>query len=136
MLLEHRDAEDQPRPLGHAGPRREKFAPETVHAEGLAVVFLATPAEVSLELTLPLLETGAKVIDLSGAFRLGTVENYRRWYKEPHTQPELLAEAAYGLPEFYRSRIPGSAPGFEPGLLPHGGQPGDQAAGGCGRGGA
>jgi len=118
VLLEHRDTEDRPRPLGHGGPRREKFAPETVHAEGLAVVFLATPAEVSLELTLPLLETGAKVIDLSGAFRLGTVENYRRWYKEPHTQPELLAEAAYGLPEFYRSRIPGARLVSNPGCYP------------------
>src|SRR5579864_106433 len=72
VLLEHRDAEGQPRPLGHPGPRREKYSPETVHAAGLAVVFLATPADVSLELTLPLLETGTKVIDLSGAFRLGT----------------------------------------------------------------
>src|ERR1700676_2259570 len=84
VLLEHRDAEDHPRPLGQAGPRHLKFAPETVHSEGLPVVFLATPAEVSLELTLPLLESGVKVIDLSGAFRLGTVENYRRWYQEPH----------------------------------------------------
>jgi N-acetyl-gamma-glutamyl-phosphate reductase len=118
VLLEHRDAEDQPRPPGFMGPRREKFATETVHAEGLAVVFLATPAEVSLELTLPLLETGTKVIDLSGAFRLGTVENYQRWYKEPHTQPELLTEAAYGLPEFYRSRIPGARLVSNPGCYP------------------
>jgi N-acetyl-gamma-glutamyl-phosphate reductase len=118
VLLEHRDAEDQPRALGHPGPRREKFSPETVHTEGLAVVFLATPAEVSLELTLPLLEAGVKVIDLSGAFRLGSVENYRRWYKEPHNQPELLAEAAYGLPEFYRSRIPGARLISNPGCYP------------------
>ena len=46
-----------------------------------------------------------KVIDLSGAFRLGTAENYQRWYKEPHTQPDLLAEAVYGLPEFCRARV-------------------------------
>jgi N-acetyl-gamma-glutamyl-phosphate reductase len=118
VLLEHRDPEDQPRPPGHPGPRREKFSPETVHAEGLAVVFLATPAEVSLDLTLPLLEAGVKVIDLSGAFRLGTVENYRRWYKEPHNQPELLAEATYGLPEFYRSRIPGARLISNPGCYP------------------
>jgi len=118
VLLEHRDAEDQPQPLNHSGPRRAKFSPETVHAEGLAVVFLATPADVSLELTLPLLESGVKVIDLSGAFRLGTVESYRRWYKEPHNQPELLAEAIYGLPEFYRSRIPGARLISNPGCYP------------------
>ena len=118
VLLEHRDAEDQARPLGHPGPRRAKFSPESVHAEGLAAVFLATPAEVSLELTLALLETGTKVIDLSGAFRLGTVENYKRWYKEPHDHPELLAEAVYGLPEFYRSRIPGARLVSNPGCYP------------------
>ena len=118
VLLEHRDAEDQPRPLGHPGPRRAPLSAQAVHAEGLAVVFLATPAEVSLELTLPLLETGAKVIDLSGAFRLGTVENYKRWYKEPHNHPELLAEAAYGLPEFCRSRIPGARLVSNPGCYP------------------
>jgi len=118
VLLEHRDAEDQPRPLGHPGPRRVAFSAQAVHAEGLAVVFLATPAEVSLEHTLPLLETGAKVIDLSGAFRLGTVENYKRWYKEPHNYPELLAEAAYGLPEFCRSRIPGARLVSNPGCYP------------------
>src|SRR5512141_797298 len=118
VLLEHRDAEDQPRPLGHSGPRRAQFSAQTVHAEGLAVVFLATPAEVSLELTLPLLEAGAKVVDLSGAFRLGTVENYRRWCREPHNHPELLAEAAYGLPEFYRSRIPGARLVSNPGCYP------------------
>src|SRR5579872_3815886 len=118
VLLEHRDAEDHSRPLGHPGPRRAPFSAQTVHAEGLAMVFLATPAEVSLELTLPLLETGAKVIDLSGAFRLGTVENYKRWYKEPHNHPELLAEAAYGLTEFCRSRIPGARLVSNPGCYP------------------
>jgi len=118
VLLEHRDAEDRPQPLGHAGPRREKFTPEAVREAGLAVVFLATPPEVSLELTPPLLEAGVKVIDLSGAFRLGTVENYRRWYKEPHNQPELLAEAVYGLPEFHRSRIPGARLVSNPGCYP------------------
>jgi N-acetyl-gamma-glutamyl-phosphate reductase len=118
VLLEHREADDQPRPIGHAGLRRAAFSTGTVHAEGLAVVFLATPPEVSMELTLPLLEAGAKVIDLSGAFRLGTPENYQRWYKEPHTQPELLAEAAYGLPEFFRSIIPGARLVSNPGCYP------------------
>jgi N-acetyl-gamma-glutamyl-phosphate reductase len=118
VLLEHRDAEDRPQPLGHVGPRREKFTQEVVREVGLAVVFLATPPEVSLELTPTLIATGVKVIDLSGAFRLGTVENYRRWYKEPHNQPELLAEAVYGLPEFYRSRIPGARLVSNPGCYP------------------
>ena len=118
VLLEHRDSDDRARPLGHSGPRRAPLKPETVRAEGLAAVFLATPAEVSIELAQSLLDAGAKVIDLSGAFRLGTSENYRRWYKETHAQPGLLAEAAYGLPEFCRSRIPGARLISNPGCYP------------------
>src|SRR5580693_821225 len=118
VLLEHRDAEDRPQPLGKSGPRRLKYSPEEASAAGLAAVFLATPPEVSMDLTPPLLDRGIKVIDLSGAFRLGTPENYQRWYKAPHTQPALLAEAVYGLPEFCRSRIPGSRLISNPGCYP------------------
>ncbi len=118
VLLEHRDAEDRPRPLGNSGPRRIPLTPENARAEGLAAVLLATPPDASMELAPSLLDAGIKVIDLSGAFRLGTVENYQRWYKEPHTQPELLAEAVYGLPEFCRSRIPGTRLISNPGCYP------------------
>jgi N-acetyl-gamma-glutamyl-phosphate reductase len=118
VLLEHREVEDKPRPLGHPGPRRVAFSSDAVRAEGLAAVFLATPPEVSIELTPGLLQTGTKVIDLSGAFRLGTVENYKRWYKQNHAQPELLAEAVYGLPEFCRARIPGARLISNPGCYP------------------
>src|SRR6266704_3031711 len=96
VLLEHREADDRPRPLGHPGPRRVAFSPENVRAEGLAAVFLATHAEVSMDLVPPLLDAGAKVVDLSAAFRLRSPAEFERWYKEPHTQPELLKEAVYG----------------------------------------
>jgi N-acetyl-gamma-glutamyl-phosphate reductase len=105
VLLEHRETEPAMGPIGRQGPRRLPFSAESVGNLGLAAVFLATPAEVSLELAHPILQAGAKVIDLSGAFRLGTAENYQRWYKQPHTQPGLLAEAVYALPEFCRDRI-------------------------------
>jgi N-acetyl-gamma-glutamyl-phosphate reductase len=101
VLLEHREAAEEYTP--RARHARLPCTPESV--AGLAAVFLATPADVSMELAPWMLASGAKVIDLSGAFRLRTVENYSRWYKEPHTQPELLAEAAYGLPEFCREGI-------------------------------
>ncbi len=118
VLLEHRDAQDRPRPLGHPGPRRIPFSPENVHAEGLAAVFLATPADVSMDLVPPLLDAGAKVIDLSAAFRLRSPAEFQRWYKEPHTQPALLQEAVYGLPEFCRSRIPAARLIANPGCYP------------------
>jgi N-acetyl-gamma-glutamyl-phosphate reductase len=84
----------------------------------LAVVFLATPPEVSMELAPAMLEAGARVVDLSGAFRLGTAENYRAWYKAEHTRPDLLAEAVYGLPEFCRARIPAARLVANPGCYP------------------
>jgi N-acetyl-gamma-glutamyl-phosphate reductase len=118
VLLEHRESEDRPRPLGRPGPRRAACNRETVRAEGVAAVFLATPPEVSMELSPWILDAGAKVIDLSGAFRLGTAENYRRWYKEDHTQEELLAEAVYGLPEFCRDAVPGARLISNPGCYP------------------
>lgn len=58
-----------------------------------------------MDLAPKFLDAGAIVIDLSGAFRLRTPERYKQWYKEDHTAPALLAEAAYGLPEFCRERI-------------------------------
>jgi N-acetyl-gamma-glutamyl-phosphate reductase len=91
---------------------------EAVREAGVALVFLATPPEVSMELAGPMLQAGARVVDLSGAFRLGTPENYTAWYKEPHTQPELLAEAVYGLPEFCRERIPAARLVANPGCYP------------------
>ncbi len=118
VLLEHRDSEYRAQPIGPARFRKLPCTPETEKAEGLAAVFLPTPAEASMELAPILLATGAKVIDLSGAFRLGTPENYTRWYKEPHTAPELLTAAAYGLPEFCRERIKGARLIANPGCYP------------------
>lgn len=118
VLLEHREPEDRPRPLGNGGPRQLAYSVENAKAAGLASVLLATPPEASMTLAADLLEAGIKVIDLSGAFRLGTTENYQRWYKEAHTQPGLLAEAVYGLPEFCRSRIPSARLISNPGCYP------------------
>src|SRR6266446_4302695 len=119
ILLEHRhDAGERLAPRGHPGPKRVPSTPDAVRSEKLAAVFLATPAEVSLELAPGLLDAGAKVIDLSGAFRLRTPERYLHWYKAAHTQPALLAEAAYGLPEFCREPIRSARLISNPGCYP------------------
>lgn len=118
-LMAHRaDGEGRPRPRGQAGHPRIPATGEAARAEKPAVVFLATPAEVSMELAPVMLQAGARVVDLSGAFRLRTVENYARWYKEEHTQPALLAEAAYGLPEFCRGAVQGASLVANPGCYP------------------
>lgn len=63
------------------------------------VVFLATPAEVSLKLAPQILAAGKKVIDLSGAFRLKK-NDYKTWYHFDHSEPAALAHANYGLLPF------------------------------------
>lgn len=118
-LMEHRaDSADRPQPFGSRVLDR---IPATVQAASevhLKAVFLATPPEVSIEIAPGFLSAGIKVIDLSGAFRLKTVERYRQWYKEAHGQPEWLDRAVYGLPEFYRERIPAAELLSNPGCYP------------------
>jgi N-acetyl-gamma-glutamyl-phosphate reductase len=119
VLLEHRaDSSEKPMPLGQRGPARVPCTPEGVKEARLGVVFLATPPEVSMDLTPWLLGAGVKVVDLSGAFRLRTAERYQHWYKEAHTQPGLLAEAVYGLPEVNREAVKGASLLSNPGCYP------------------
>jgi N-acetyl-gamma-glutamyl-phosphate reductase len=72
------------------------------------LAFLATPAEVSAELAPKLLAKGARVVDLSGAFRLADPAAYPAWYGFAHPAPQLLAEARYGLPELAREALAGA----------------------------
>ncbi|HDX9649763.1 N-acetyl-gamma-glutamyl-phosphate reductase [Bacillus wiedmannii] len=69
------------------------------------IVFLATPAGVSAELTPKLLAVGLKVIDLSGDFRMKDPFIYEQWYKRAAAKEEVLSEAVYGLSEWKRSEI-------------------------------
>lgn len=69
------------------------------------VAFLAVPHTASLALTPKLLARGVSVIDLSADFRLKDPAVYEQWYKTPHTAPDLLAEAAFGLPELSRGEL-------------------------------
>ena len=119
LLLEHRpDPEVSVTPLGQTPPKVIPATPDAIRQEGLELVFLATPAAVSMALAGEILATGAKVVDLSGAFRLRDGETYSRWYKERHRAADLLAEAVYGLPEFYREQIRGARLIANPGCYP------------------
>jgi len=119
VLLEHRqDSADPAQPLAAKSRTRVPSTPEAIHSEKLALVFLATPPDVSMELAPAMLDAGAKVIDLSGAFRLRDSADYSRWYKENHSAPQLLAEAVYGLPEFCRDRIASARLISNPGCYP------------------
>lgn len=119
ILMEHReDAPGGAKIRNHHGPQSIACTAEAVKAAGVGLVFLATPAEVSMDLAPRLLAAGAVVVDLSGAFRLRTVECYKTWYKEDHTQPALLASAVYGLPEFNRDAVRGARLISNPGCYP------------------
>ncbi|MFO0598061.1 MAG: N-acetyl-gamma-glutamyl-phosphate reductase [Myxococcaceae bacterium] len=76
-------------------------------AKGCGVVFLATPAETSLELAPKLRALGVRVVDLAGSFRLQDLSKYPAFYKFEHTSPALLKDAVYGMPELFRERIKG-----------------------------
>ncbi len=119
VLLEHRaDSEERVRPLGQPPPKTIAATAEAIQQERLELVFLATPAQVSIDLTPEVLAVGTKVIDLSGAFRLRDGETYSRWYGERHTAAHLFEEAVYGLPEFYRDSIRGARLVANPGCYP------------------
>ncbi len=119
VLMEHRaDSTDRALPLGHPGPARIASTPAAAREAGVQCVFLATPHEVSIELAPEFLAADIRVIDLSGAFRLRTPEVYTRWYKEPAVPADLLADAVYGLPEFYRQKIRGAKFVSNPGCYP------------------
>ena len=117
--LEHRhDSEQRPQPINPRPHERLPCTPDAVAQGNIALVFLATPPEVSMELAPLTLDAGARVVDLSGAFRLPDAAAYKHWYKEEHTAPDLLKDAVYGLPEFCRSRIAGARFVSNPGCYP------------------
>ena len=74
-------------------------------AEAADLAFLAVPHTASLAITPALLERGVSVVDLSADYRLKDPAVYEAWYKTPHTSPELLADAVYGLPELNREAL-------------------------------
>jgi len=82
------------------------------------VVFLATPHEGSHQIVPRLLESGMRVVDLSGAFRLKDPAAYAQWYDFDHQAPEALAEAVYGIPEFAAPAIAKARLVANPGCYP------------------
>ena len=119
ILLEHREDADIPAdPIATKQHQRVSATADAVRAESVALVFLATPAEVSMELAPGFLAAGARVVDLSGAFRFRDANTYSRWYKEEHRAPQLLRDAIYGLPEFCRDGIRDASLIANPGCYP------------------
>jgi len=88
-----------------------KFVPQDTAElqKNCDLVFTATPHGGSVNLVPKLLDAGLKVIDMSADFRLKNPDDYDKWYGWKHANPQLLKEAAYGLPELHRQEIKGAS---------------------------
>jgi len=100
-----------------------KFSSETFSVDALVeakpdVAFLATPNEVSADVAPQLVDLGIRVIDLSGAFRLGEPSLYPSWYGFEHPRPQLLGEAVYGLTELCNGELSKARLVANPGCYP------------------
>lgn len=82
------------------------------------VVFFATPHGVAMSQAQTLLDANVKVIDLAADFRLQDVAVFEKWYKMPHSCPDILSNAVYGIPELYREKIKSARIIGNPGCYP------------------
>jgi N-acetyl-gamma-glutamyl-phosphate reductase len=82
------------------------------------VVFFATPNGVAMQQVRALLTAGVRVIDLAADFRIRDVATWEKWYGMTHACPDLVAEAAYGLPEVNREGIRKARLVANPGCYP------------------
>ena len=76
--------------------------------DGLDLVFCALPHGESQRVVPELRSRVGLVVDLAADFRLRDASQYPRWYGAAHGAPDLLAEAAYGLPELFRDDLVGA----------------------------
>jgi N-acetyl-gamma-glutamyl-phosphate reductase len=93
---------------GHPGLADLRFEelPPAQAAAGMDVVLLGLPHRVAAQHVPAIVrETNARIIDLSGDFRLKSAAAYQRYYGQAHPAEALLGEFVYGLPELNRERI-------------------------------
>lgn len=91
---------------------------EPAAADGLDLVFCGLPHGASQAVVPELRDRVGAVVDLAADFRLDDPALYPEWYGEAHTVPDLLGQAAYGLPELFRADIVGADLVAGPGCYP------------------
>jgi LysW-gamma-L-alpha-aminoadipyl-6-phosphate/LysW-L-glutamyl-5-phosphate reductase len=91
---------------GQTDLRFEGLSPAEA-ARGMDVVLLGLPHKVSAGKAREIMATGARIVDLSGDFRLRDPAAYERYYGAKHPCPEELLKGTfvYGLPELHREAI-------------------------------
>ncbi len=89
--------------------RKLPYTFENLSAQEVAkssdLVFLTLPHKVSFTKVPELLETGVRIIDFSGDYRIQNVDLYNKYYKTTHTNPDNLKKFVYGMPEINRNLI-------------------------------
>jgi N-acetyl-gamma-glutamyl-phosphate reductase len=93
-------------------------APEDASLNECDVVFFATPHGVAMAQAQSLLAAGVRIIDLAADFRLQDTAVFEQWYKMPHSCPDVLASAVYGLPELHRQAVQQARVIGNPGCYP------------------
>lgn len=103
---------------------RVSLVVQPLDAERLAAevdcALLALPYGTTHPVVAVLRRRGRRIVDLSSDYRLKSAAEFEAWYGTPHTDPEGLAEAVYGLPELYRKEIAASRLVANPGCYPVG----------------
>ena len=92
--------------------------PDSAALDQCDVVFFATPHGVAMSQAHELLSHGVRLIDLAADFRLRDTKVFEKWYKMPHSCPDVLEESVYGLVEINRERIAGARVVGNPGCYP------------------
>ena len=96
---------------------QEKFDISAIKALGADLAMLCVPHKVAMSYVPALREAHLRVIDWSADYRLTDADEYAKWYC-PHTDQAGLAEAVYGLPEFFAEDIAGANLVANPGCYP------------------
>lgn len=73
--------------------------------ESCDLLFMCLPHGQAMEQIDEFRKLAAKLIDLSGDFRLQDSSAYRKWYGTAHKRPDLLKGFVYGISELHRSEI-------------------------------
>ena len=95
----------------------EDLAPAEIAARA-ECVFSCLPHAASAAIVAPLVDAGARVVDLSADYRLNDADVYNQWYGHKHTDPDRLGKTVYGLPELFRKDIPAAQLVANPGCYP------------------
>ncbi|HMD54815.1 MAG TPA: N-acetyl-gamma-glutamyl-phosphate reductase, partial [Phycisphaerae bacterium] len=106
-----------PELLGRLDLTIAPFSPAAI-AKNADVALLCLPHAVALEHAPPLLEAGVRVVDFSADYRIKDPGVYEKWYKHTHSDLANLAQAIYGLPEYFEKAISTATLVSNPGCYP------------------